>query len=103
MLDEAGRELNELIAEDMQAGKGEDALKKLDAAIAKPKTPNYKQMAMFFKGMVTMDVSGDAKAAIAVLEAAQKILPKSAIAQQIERVLPQLKAAGGAGGEDGGK
>ena len=104
MLDEAGRELNELISEDMQAGKGEDALKKLDAAIAKPKNAIYKQMAMFFKGMVTMDVSGDPKAAAALLEAAQALAPKSPIGQQIERVLPQIKAAGNKGdGQGGGK
>jgi len=103
MLDEAGRELNELISDDMKNGKGEDALKKLDAAIAKPKNPVYKQMALFFKGMVTMDVSGDAKVAVELLEQAQKLAPKSPIAQQIERILPQIKAAGGGGKEGGGK
>ena len=102
MLDEAGRELNELITADMQAGKGEDALKKLDAAIAKPKNAVYKQMAMFFKGMVTMDVSGDAKAAVAVLEAAKALAPKSPIGQQIDRILPQIKAQDGGDEQPGG-
>ncbi|MFN3239910.1 MAG: thioredoxin family protein [Planctomycetota bacterium] len=103
-IDEAGRELNELISEDMKAGKGEDALKKLDAAIANTKGPIHKQMALYFKGMVTMDVSGDAKAALALLEQAKAVAPKTPIAQQIDRVLPQLKAAAekGDGGDEAG-
>ncbi len=99
MLDEAGRELNELISDDMQNNRGKEALEKLDAAIAKPKNPVYKQMARFFKGMVTMDVTRDVAAAVALLEEAKKLVSDSAIAQQIERVLPQIKAAGGGGGK----
>jgi thioredoxin-related protein len=101
MLDAAGRELNELISDDMQNNRGKEALAKLDAAIAAPKNPIHKQMAMFFKGMVTMDVSRDAAAAVALLEEAKKIMPDSPIAQQIDRVLPQIKAAGGGGGNGG--
>jgi len=98
LLDAAGRELNELIADDMQNNRGKEALAKLDAVIAAPKSPIHKQMAMFFKGMVTMDVSRDAKAAIALLEGAKEIAPDSPIAEQIERILPQLKAQAGGGG-----
>ena len=101
LLDAAGRELNALISDDMQNNRGKEALAKLDKAIATPKSPIHKQMAMFFKGMVTMDVTRDVAAAVALLEEAKKLVPDSAITQQIERVLPQIKAAGGGGG--GGK
>ena len=97
LLDAAGRELNELIADDMQNNRGKEALAKLDKAIATPKSPIHKQMAMFFKGMVTMDVSRDAQAAVALLEGAKEIAPDSPIAEQIERILPQIKAQGGGG------
>ena len=93
----AGRELNELISEDMQNNRGKEALAKLDAVIAEPKSPVHKQMALFFKGMVTMDVSRDVDAAVALLESALKVAPESPIAAQIERVLPQIKAQGGGG------
>ena len=93
----AGRELNELISEDMQNNRGKEALAKLDAVIAEPKSPVHKQMALFFKGMVTMDVSRDVDAAVALLESALKVAPESPIAAPSERVLPQIKAQGGGG------
>ena len=96
-LEEAGKELNELIADDMQAQNGPEALAKLDGVIAKPKSPIHKQLAMFFKGMVTMDVTRDAKAAAALLEAAKAVVPDSPLIQQIDRILPQIKAQGGDG------
>ena len=101
MLDAAGQKLNKLIADDMRAGKGEEALQKLDQVIAKPANPVEKQMAMFFKGMVVMDVKADAKAAIAVLEAARKLDPKSPIAERIGQVLPQLQKQIKDGGDGG--
>lgn len=93
MLAPIGKELNELIAEHMKAGEGEKALAKLEAMIQKPKSKMHQQMAMFFKGMVIMDTTGDKQAAIAALEAAAKLAPKSPIAQQVEMVLPRIKAA----------
>ncbi len=87
----AAKELNELIAADMRAGEGEKALEKLDKVLEAPKNTMHQQMAMFFKGMVTMDTSGDAKAAVAVLEAAQKLAPDSPVGQQIAAILPRIK------------
>ncbi|MGC6488991.1 MAG: thioredoxin family protein [Planctomycetota bacterium] len=97
LTDAAGRELNELISDDMQNNRGKEALAKLDAVIAAPKSSIHKQMALFFKGMVTMDVSRDVDAAVALLEDAKKIAPESPVAGQIERILPQIKAQGGGG------
>jgi len=97
LVDAAGRELNELISDDMQNNRGKEALAKLDAVITEPKSPIHKQMAMFFKGMVTMDVSRDVSAAVSLLESAKKIAPESPIADQIDRILPQLKAQAGGG------
>ena len=59
-------------------------------------------MALFFKGMVTMDVKSDPKAAIALLEEALKILPGSPITGRIDEILPQLKEQAGSE-EKGGK
>jgi len=97
----AAKFLQELIAQHMEAGEGEQAIAKLDAVILKPKDPMHHQMALFFKGMVIMDTTQDVKAAVAALEAASAISPKSPIAQQIADILPKIKAAGG--GDDGGK
>lgn len=97
LLDAAGRELNELISDDMQNNRGKEALAKLTAVIEKPKSDIHKQMAMFFKGMVTMDVTRDAKAAIALLEGAKMIAPETPIAEQIDRILPQIKEQAGGG------
>jgi thioredoxin-related protein len=94
-LQAAGEELQALIGEHMEKGEGEAALAKLEKVIAKPKTPLHQQMAMFFKGMVIMDTTQDVKAAVAALEAASKLAPKSPIAERIQQILPQIKAAGG--------
>ena len=82
---------------DRQNNRGAEALAKLTAAIEKPKSDIHKQMAMFFKGMVTMDVTRDAEAAVALLEGAKAIAPKSPIAEQIDQVLPQIKVQAGGG------
>lgn len=97
MANEAAQELNELIGPDMQAGEGDKALAKLDAVIKAPKNKMQHQMAMFFKGMVIMDTSGDAKAAIAVLEAGAALAPDSPIGQQITQILPRIKQQAGGG------
>ena len=91
----AAKFLQGMIAEHMEAGEGEKAIAKLEAVIAKPKDKMHHQMALFFKGMVIMDTTQDTKAAIAALEAAAALSPKSPIAQQIAQILPQIKAAGG--------
>lgn len=90
-LNEVANELNQLVSEHMQKGEGEQALAKLDEILKAPKSKLRQQMAMFFKGMVTMDVKGDAKAAVALLEEAQKLIPDSPIAGRIDEILPDLK------------
>jgi len=94
-LQAASKELQSMIEPHMQAGEGDKALAKIEAIIAKPKNLMQHQMALFFKGMVIMDTTQDAKAAIVALEAASALAPKSPIAQQITQIMPQIKAAAG--------
>jgi thioredoxin-related protein len=84
-------ELNELIAPSMQEHKGKEAIAKLDEVIKAPKSKVHHQMALFFKGMITMEVDNDAKAAVAALEAAKTILPESLVAKRIDEILPEMK------------
>jgi thioredoxin-related protein len=90
-IESTAQELQELVGPLMQEGKGKEAIAKLDEAIKAPKHKVHHQLALFFKGMVTMDVDGDAKVAIECLEAAKKILPESPVAKRIDQVLPDLK------------
>ena len=89
----------EMISPLMQAEKGAEALAKLDEVAKAPKSKIQHQLALFFKGMVTMDVNQDHKAAIEALEAAKALLPNSPVAKRIDQVLPELKKAAGGGGE----
>lgn len=104
-IDQEGRALNELVGPLMQEGKGKEALAKLEELIKAPKGKVQHQLALFFKGMVTMDVDGNAKAAIEALEAGKAVLPDSPVAKRIEQILPELKKQEGDKGEkkDGGK
>lgn len=90
-LETEAQALSEMIGPLMQEQQGEKALAKLDEVITAPKSKLQHQLALFFKGMVTMDVSGDAKSAVASLEAAKALLPESPVAKRIEQVLPELK------------
>lgn len=96
LINTEARALQEMIGAHMEAGEGEQALNKLDEVIKAPKSKVQHQLALFFKGMVTMDTTGDVKAAIGLLEEAKKILPASPIAQRIDQVLPQLQKQAGA-------
>lgn len=90
-LETVNGELRELIGPLMREQKGKEAIAKLDEVIKAPKSKAHHQMALFFKGMITMDVDNDAKAAVAALEAAKAVLPSSPVAKQIEQILPELK------------
>jgi hypothetical protein len=90
-IDKANGELREFLGPLMEEGKGKEAITKLDEVIKAPKSKAHHQLALFFKGMITMDVDGDAKAAVAALEAAKKILPDSPVGKQIDQILPELK------------
>lgn len=90
-LDVEMQELQKLIGPMMRAKEGEKALAKLDEIIKAPKNTPQHQVALFFRGMVGMDVNGDVKSTIAMLEEAQKLAPKSQIGQQIDMFMPQLK------------
>ena len=96
-LQSAAEEIQALIGPEMEKKDGPAAIAKLDALIKKPKNTMQHQMALFFKGMVIMDTTQDTKAAIAALETGKALAPKSPIAQQIDQVLPQIKAAGNGG------
>lgn len=93
LLQAAGEELQALIGPHMEKREGEQALAKLEAIIQKPKNAIQHQMALYFKGMVIMDTTKDAKAAVAALEAGKALAPKSPIAQQIDQILPQIRDA----------
>ncbi|MBZ0151556.1 MAG: thioredoxin family protein [Planctomycetes bacterium] len=95
LINTEARALQEMIGTHMEAGEGEQALSKLDEVIKAPKNKVQHQLALFFKGMVTMDTTGDVKAAIGLLEEAKKILPESPIAQRIDQVLPELQKQAG--------
>lgn len=102
-IQQASQELGKLVNDDMQSGDGDKAIAKLDAVIQEPKNTMRHQMALFFKGMIIMDTSGDAKAAIAALEAGQKLAPDSPIGQRIAQVLPEIKKQSEDGKKDGGE
>ncbi len=85
------QEMQKLIAPLMRNKEGDKALAKLDEVIAAPKSKAQHQIALFFKGMVGMDVNGDVKAAITLLEQAKALAPKSQIGEQIDMFMPQLK------------
>jgi thioredoxin-related protein len=96
--------LREMIGPMMQAGEGAKALTELDTIIAKPKNKAQHQVALFFKAMVSMDVSKDPAAAIKLLEAAKAVMPNSPIGKQVDFIVPQLQkeieGGKGAGGEE---
>ncbi|MCB9879817.1 MAG: thioredoxin family protein [Planctomycetes bacterium] len=95
---EAASELRKLVGEHMQNQDGAKAIAALDDYLKTPKSKIHEQMALFFKGMITMDTTGDAKAALELLEKAKAIDTTSLIAQQIEQIMPQIKAQEGQGG-----
>ena len=90
-IDSEAQAMNELIGPLMQEGKGKEAIAKLDEIVKAPKSKAQHQLALFFKGMVTMDVDGNAKNAIEALEAGKAVLPNSPVAKRIEQILPELK------------
>lgn len=83
--------LQEAINGFMENKEFDKALARLDETIQKPANVTQHQLALFFKGMVIMDAKEDAKAAIAELEAAQKLAPESPIGKQVAMILPKLK------------
>lgn len=98
--------LSRLLNPMMQAGEGDKALAKLDEIVKAPKNKGQHQAALFFKGMVIMDTSGDFKQALEALAAAKELMPNSAIGKQIDMIKPQIEKAakekeGGSG--EGGK
>lgn len=90
-LDTEAQAMNELVGPLMQEGKGKEALAKLEEITKAPKSKIQHQLALFFKGMVQMDVDGDAKTAIAALEAGKAVLPDSPVSKRIDQMLPELK------------
>lgn len=100
-LETEAQALQEMIGPFMQNGEGDKALTELDKVIAAPKSKIQHQLALFFKGMVTMDVKSDAAAAIKSLEEAKGLVPNSPVAKRIEQILPELKKQ--AGNDNGGE
>lgn len=100
-LETEAQALQEMIGPFMQNGEGDKALTELDKVVAAPKSKIQHQLALFFKGMVTMDAKSDAPAAIKILEEAKGLLPNSPVAKRIEQILPELKKQGGEKKEEG--
>lgn len=94
-VDREARALQTTLTPFMKDQKPKDALAKLDEILKAPKGKAQQQAALFFKAMIGMDVDNDAKAAIALLEKAKGLVPKSPIAQQIEMMMPQLQQMAG--------
>jgi thioredoxin-related protein len=90
-IDAEAQAISEMISPLMEQQKGKEALEKLDAMAKAPKSKIQHQWALFFKGMVQMDVDGDAKAAIAALEAGKAVAPESPIGKRIDMILPNLR------------
>lgn len=83
--------LQEMLNPFMQSGEGDKALAKLEELIKAPKNVGQHQAALFFKGMVIMDTSGDTKAALEALAAAKALKPTSPIGKQIDMIEPQIR------------
>lgn len=95
------RIVQEAIDSLMEEKKYDEALAKLDGFIKEPKNPTQHQLALFFKGMVIMEASKDAAAAVEQLKAALAINPDSPIGKQVQMILPQLeKMAKASAGKD---
>lgn len=90
-LNREAQALDEAISPLMEAGEADKAIAHLDGVVAAPKSPIQHQLALFFKGMVIMDAKQDAKAAIAALEAARQLVPKSPLVGRIDQLLPELR------------
>lgn len=103
-LDREAQAIGKVIGPFMQDGAAEKALAHLEEILKAPKNEVQQQVALYFKGMVIMDSTEDAKAAIAALEAAKAVRPSSPLVEQIDRMLPQIrKLAEQQGGDDGAK
>lgn len=90
-LDREAQAIGKAIGPFMQDGHPEKALAHLEEILKAPKNEVQQQLALYFKGMVIMDSTEDAKAAIAALEAAKAVRPSSPLVQQIDRMLPQIR------------
>jgi thioredoxin-related protein len=90
-LNREAQALDEAISPMMEAGEADKAIAHLDGVINAPKSKIQHQLALFFKGMVIMDSTQDVKAAIAALESAKKVLPKSPLIGRIEQILPEFR------------
>lgn len=92
--------ISQMLGPLMQSGEGDQALAKLEEMIKAPKSKGQHQAALFFKGMVIMDTSHDAKAALEALAAAKALAPESPIAKQIDTIRAQIEKEAGKGGDD---
>lgn len=90
-LNREAKALTAAIGPHMESGEADKALAHLDAVIKAPKSKIQHQLALFFKGMVLMDATQDAKAAVEALEAAKALLPKSPLVGRIDQVLPEIR------------
>lgn len=90
-LNREAQALDQAISPMMQAGEADKAIEHLDGVIKAPKSKLQHQLALFFKGMVIMDSTQDVKAAIAALETAKALLPKSPLVARIDQILPEFK------------
>ncbi len=90
-LNREAQALDQAISPMMEAGEADKAIAHLDGVIAAPTSKIQHQLALFFKGMVIMDSTKDVKAAIAALESAKQLLPKSPLIGRIDQILPEFR------------
>ena len=90
-LNREAQALDQAISPLMEAGEAGKAIAHLEGVIAAPTSKIQHQLALFFKGMVIMDSTRDVKAAIAALEAAKQLLPKSPLVGRIDQILPEFR------------
>ena len=96
-LKDASEYLEGMLAAHMENREGPQALAKLEAVIAQPKDVMHHQLALYLKGMIIMDTTGNVGDALAALDMATTIAPTSPLAQKIREARGNLKPAGRSG------
>lgn len=96
-LKDASVYLEGMLAKHMEKGEGAQALAKLEAVIAQPKNPMHQQMALYLKGMIIMDTTRNVGDALAALDMATTLAPRSPLAAKIREARNNIKPPTGGG------
>jgi len=96
-LKDASVYLEAMLATHMEKREGAKALAKLEAVITQPKDIMHHQLALYLKGMVIMDTTGNVGDAIQALDMANTLAPTSPLAQKIREARANIKPPIGPG------